>query len=164
MSDKKRLVIVLDQILLRYSSIFFSKILLHEQEEESQQGHIRHYDIECEAVQALTDTLTTKIKAVKFRAFHLLKFHRKEEIFKRKPKNQNTTYVKNFSTASFYDRNGLGAELKSHLKFSKTSRHQPFPRTELDKTTQMLSDIDFSMSALMKKMKKLNSTFGIHNE
>ena len=49
--------------------------------------------------------------------------------------------------------------MKEELKFAKTSRNQDSRGVGFDKTSEIISDIDFSMSALMSKMKHLNSKF-----
>jgi len=53
-------------------------------------------------VQSISDTLATKIKTIKFRSFYILKNFRKEDIFKRKQKTQNASFIHNYSTKSFY--------------------------------------------------------------
>lgn len=135
MDAKNRLVNALEQISKRYNSIFFSKLVLLERESEPEVSYIRHYDIECEAVQTLADTLNTKIKSIKFRSFYLIKFFRKDEVFRRKPRTHNVSFGHNYSTSSFHLPSYTRRSMKDELKFAKTSRNQDNHGTGFDKTS-----------------------------
>jgi hypothetical protein len=52
--------------------------------------------------------------------------------------------------------------LKEDFKFAQTTRNSY--KNGFDKTSEILSDIDYSMSALMNKMKYLNGRCKVRNQ
>lgn len=112
-----RLAQVLQQIKKRYNSVFFSKLVLLEDEDSQIEGHIRHYDIECEAASNLLDILETKIKANLFKAFYLIKNY--EEVPSFSKKNLDNSRAKTHVQPLRYEPRAFGNALSTSNAISR---------------------------------------------
>lgn len=104
---------------------------------------------------ALAGTLKTKIKAIKFRCFYLIKFFDKSKAPRKKVNSHSQKFLYNNSFNSLTSRAYQNKSIRDMFKLSNTSRrvagHSPF-----QKATDIFNDIDVSISALVGKMSKLN--------
>lgn len=107
--------------------------------------------MECEAATALFDTISTKVKAIKLRAFHFIKYYDKNTVSRRRTKAQNKSFAFRNPHNSFY-----GFRLNtSHNQpaMAKTSRRR------VQGPENDISIIDSDLSSLITKMKALNRKF-----
>lgn len=93
MNREEQLNRILTQINRRYCSIFFSKlVLIAEDSDLDEPEYIRHYDIECEAVETMADVLATKIKALSVKVFFEIKNYDKNNARKPKKLSKNSSF------------------------------------------------------------------------
>ena len=142
--------------------MFFSKLVLHETDNSDQEDCIRHYDIECEAVEMMGDIFLTKLKATLFKSFDSLK-ERAAKVRAR------AAWKANAASVAY---NGQ-AKKKNEASENKYLRHFP-SSTRLNGRNRVEprgmdfddnnSDIDESLSALMGKVRHLHQRFHTKNE
>lgn len=103
----------------------------------------------------MVGTLNTKVKAVKFRSFYLIKFFDKSKAPRRKVNSQSQKFLYNNSLNSLTARAGQNKSIRDMLKLGNTSRRVE-KQAPFEKAFDIFSEIDVSISALVGKMNQLN--------
>jgi hypothetical protein len=70
--QKQRLPLELNKLIIKLSSLFFQKMVLFEEEQESE-TKVRHYDLQCEGAEMLIGFLKTKHQNSLLKAFSAIR-------------------------------------------------------------------------------------------
>lgn len=103
------------------------------------------------------DTLSTKIKAIKFRAFYSIKFYEKEAPQRIKAVAQSYSFYRPTTLSSLYGtRVNVNRTLRDGVNMAKTSRNKKNNETLVESRYSRKNNIDLDISVLLNKLKQLS--------